>query len=50
MSGFNVYPKEVEEAIASDPRVAEVAVIGVADERTGEAVEAWVVPADRRRS
>ena len=46
VSGFNVYPKEVEEAIASDPRVADVAVVGVADERTGEAVEAWVVPAD----
>ncbi len=46
VSGFNVYPKEVEEAIASDPRVADVAVVGIADERTGEAVEAWVVPAD----
>jgi long-chain acyl-CoA synthetase len=44
VSGFNVYPKEVEEAIASDPRVAEVAVTGAPDERTGEAVEAWVVP------
>jgi long-chain acyl-CoA synthetase len=44
VSGFNVYPKEVEEAIASDPRVEEVAAIGVADERTGEAIEAWVVP------
>jgi long-chain acyl-CoA synthetase len=44
VSGFNVYPKEVEEAIGTDPRVEEVAVIGVADERTGEAVEAWVVP------
>jgi long-chain acyl-CoA synthetase len=46
VSGFNVYPREVEEAIASDPRVADVAVIGIADERTGEAVEAWVVPAE----
>jgi long-chain acyl-CoA synthetase len=44
VSGFNVFPKEVEEAIASDPRVAEVTVTGVHDERTGEAVEAWVVP------
>ena len=44
VSGFNVYPKEVEEAIELHPRVAEAAVIGVADERTGEAVEAWVVP------
>jgi long-chain acyl-CoA synthetase len=44
VSGFNVYPKEVEEAIARHPGVAEVAVIGVPDERTGEAVKALVVP------
>jgi long-chain acyl-CoA synthetase len=42
VSGFNVYPKEVEEAIARYPKVADVAVVGVPDERTGEAVEAWV--------
>jgi long-chain acyl-CoA synthetase len=45
VSGFNVFPKEVEEAIARHPKVAEVAVIGVPDERTGEAVKALVVPA-----
>ncbi|MGH2740827.1 MAG: long-chain-fatty-acid--CoA ligase [Actinomycetota bacterium] len=44
VSGFNVYPKEVEEAIASHPGVAECAVISVPDERTGEAVKALVVP------
>ena len=44
VSGFNVYPKEVEEAIELHRSVAEAAVIGVPDERTGEAVEAWVVP------
>ena len=44
VSGFNVYPNEVEEAIEKHPKVAEAAVIGVADERTGEAVGAWVVP------
>ena len=44
VSGFNVYPKEVEEAIARHPKVADVAVVGVPDDRTGEAVEAWVVP------
>jgi len=44
VSGFNVFPKEVEDAIASHPRVAEVAVVGIPDQRTGEAVEAWVVP------
>jgi long-chain acyl-CoA synthetase len=46
VSGFNVYPKEVEEAIATHPDVAEVAVIGVPDERTGEAVKALVVARD----
>jgi len=44
VNGFNVYPREVEEAIASHPDVAEVAVIGVLDEQTGEAVKALVVP------
>ncbi|MGH2709852.1 MAG: long-chain-fatty-acid--CoA ligase [Actinomycetota bacterium] len=43
VSGFNVFPKEVEEAIGRHPKVAEVAVIGVPDERTGEAVKAHVV-------
>jgi long-chain acyl-CoA synthetase len=46
VSGFNVFPKEVEEAIAAHPAVAEVAVIGVPDRRTGEAVEAWVAPVE----
>ena len=44
VSGFNVYPNEVEEAIEKHPKVAEAAVIGIPDERTGEAVAAWVVP------
>lgn len=43
VSGFNVYPNEVEEVIAAHPDVAEVAVIGVPDEVTGEAVCAYVV-------
>ncbi|HEX2025218.1 MAG TPA: AMP-binding protein, partial [Actinomycetota bacterium] len=45
VSGFNVFPKEVEDVIASHPGVAECTVIGVPDERTGEAVRAFVVPA-----
>ena len=44
VSGFNVYPSEVEEAIERHPKVAEAAVVGVPDEKTGEAVQAWVVP------
>ena len=43
--GENVYPAEVENAIAGCPGVADVAVIGVPDERWGEAVKALVVPA-----
>jgi long-chain acyl-CoA synthetase len=45
VSGFNVFPKEVEDAIARHPKVAEVVVIGVSDERTGEAVKALIVAA-----
>jgi fatty-acyl-CoA synthase len=41
--GFNVYPKEIEDVIAQHPSVAAVAVIGVPDERWGEAVKAVVV-------
>jgi long-chain acyl-CoA synthetase len=44
VSGFNVYPVEVEEAIASHPAVAQVAVLGVPHPHTGEAVKAYVVP------
>jgi long-chain acyl-CoA synthetase len=44
VSGFNVYPREVEEAVMSHPKVADCAVVGVPDERTGEAVRALVVP------
>lgn len=43
VSGFNVYPNEVEERLASHPGVREVGVIGVPDESTGEAVKAYVV-------
>jgi long-chain acyl-CoA synthetase len=43
VSGFNVYPVEVEEAITRHPKVADAAVVGIPDPRTGEAVQAWVV-------
>ncbi|WP_246697347.1 long-chain-fatty-acid--CoA ligase [Rhizobium sp. G21] len=43
VSGFNVYPNEVEEVVASHPGVMEAAVIGVPDEHSGEAVKLFVV-------
>ncbi|MEI7973817.1 MAG: long-chain-fatty-acid--CoA ligase, partial [Bdellovibrio sp.] len=46
VSGFNVYPNEVEEAIASHPGVLEVAAIGVPDTHSGEVVKAFVVKKD----
>jgi long-chain acyl-CoA synthetase len=46
VSGFNVYPNEIEEVIASHPGVLECAVIGVEDARSGEAVKAFVVRKD----
>jgi long-chain acyl-CoA synthetase len=45
VSGFNVYPAEVEQVIADHPHVAEVAVVGVPHPTTGEAVRAYVVAA-----
>jgi long-chain acyl-CoA synthetase len=43
VSGFNVYPREIEDAIGEHPDVLESAVVGVAHEQTGEAVKAYVV-------
>ena len=43
VSGFNVYPNDVEDAIASIPGILEVGVIGIPDEKSGEAVRAYVV-------
>src|SRR4051812_10098366 len=46
VSGFNVYPNEVEEVIAMHPGVLETAVIGLPDEKSGEIVKAFVVRKD----
>lgn len=43
VSGFNVYPNEIEEQVAAVPGVIEVGVIGMPDDKTGEAVVAYVV-------
>ena len=46
VSGFNVYPNEIEDVVASHPGVLECAVIGVPDAKSGEAVKAFVVKKD----
>ncbi|SSW71573.1 AMP-binding protein [Achromobacter agilis] len=46
VSGFNVYPNEVEDAAALHPGVKEVAAVGVPDERSGEAVKLYVIRKD----
>jgi long-chain acyl-CoA synthetase len=46
VSGFNVYPNEVEEVVSLLPGVMECAVVGVADEKTGEAVKLVIVKKD----
>lgn len=44
--GFNVYPRDVEEVLASHPGVLEAAVVGIPSERLGEEAVAWVVRRD----
>ena len=43
VSGFNVYPTEVEEVLYRHPKILKVCVAGVPDEETGEAVKAYIV-------
>jgi len=42
VGGFNAYPKEIEEVLFTHPKVAQAAVVGVPDPRTGEAVKAFI--------
>lgn len=46
VSGFNVYPNEIEDTVTQIPEVLEAAAIGVANENCGEVVKLFVVPAD----
>ena len=46
VSGFNVYPNEIEDVLASHPGVLEVAAIGVPDEKSGEVVKVFIVSKD----
>jgi long-chain acyl-CoA synthetase len=43
VSGFNVYPNEVEDVLYMHPKISKCAVVSVPDDRTGEAVKAFVV-------
>lgn len=46
VSGFNVFPNEVEDVISGHPKVLEVAAVGVPDDKSGEVVKAFVVKKD----
>lgn len=46
VSGFNVYPNEIEDVLAKHPKIQEVAVVGMPSEKTGEQVKAVIVPKD----
>jgi long-chain acyl-CoA synthetase len=48
VSGFNVYPNEIEDVVASHPGVLECAVVGVPDEASGEAVVLFVAKKDQK--
>jgi long-chain acyl-CoA synthetase len=43
VSGFNVYPTDVEQVLYRHPKIQQCAVVGIPDDRTGEAVKAYVV-------
>lgn len=48
VSGFNVYPNEIEDVVASHPSVLEVAAVGVPDNHSGEVVKIFVVKKDEK--
>jgi len=47
VSGFNVYPNEIEEVLAGHPKVMDVAAIGIPDEKSGEVVKVFIVKKDK---
>ena len=50
VSGFNVYPNEIENVLASHPKVLEVAAIGLPDAKSGEVIKAFIVKKDQSLS
>ena len=47
VSGFNVFPNEIEDVVAANPKVLECAAVGVPDEKSGEVVKVFVVKKDK---
>lgn len=47
VSGFNVYPNEIEDVVVKHPKILEAAAIGIPDEKSGEIVKLFVVPKDQ---
>jgi long-chain acyl-CoA synthetase len=47
VSGFNVYPNDIEEIVAAHPKVMEVAAIGIPSEKSGEVVKIYVTKKDK---
>jgi long-chain acyl-CoA synthetase len=47
VSGFNVFPSEIENVLASHPKILEIAAIGVPDEKSGEVIKIFVVKRDQ---
>ena len=50
VSGFNVYPNEIEDVLAMHPKVLEVGVVGTPDEKSGEVVKVFIVKKDKSLS
>jgi len=50
VSGFNVYPNEIENVLASHPKVQEVAAIGIPDAKSGEVIKVFIVKKDQSLS
>ncbi len=47
VSGFNVYPNEIEDVLAAHPKVLESAAVGIADDKSGEVVKVFIVKRDK---
>jgi long-chain acyl-CoA synthetase len=46
VGGYNVYPREIDEVLLTHPKIAEAAALGMSDDLRGEAIKAYIVPAE----